>query len=120
MSNKRQFSRIKRHRAFLQKIWGTSERPRLIISKSLRNFSAQVIDDTAGKSLFSLSTANKEIKQKLSQAGNIKAAGEFGRICGQRLKEKGVTKIVFDRAGNLYHGRTKACAEALRKEGLEF
>jgi large subunit ribosomal protein L18 len=111
---------IKRHRAFLQKISGTAERPRLAITRSIRHISAELIDDTAQKSLFSLSTANKEMKQKIPNAGNIKGAQEFGRIFGQRLKEKGITAVIFDRCGNLYHGRIKAFAEALRKEGLKL
>ncbi|MCM8789728.1 MAG: 50S ribosomal protein L18 [Candidatus Omnitrophica bacterium] len=109
---------LKRHRAFLKKISGTAERPRLVISRSIKHISAQAIDDTVQKSLFSLSTTNKEIKQKIANAGNVKGAQEFGRLLAQRLKEKGITALVFDRSGRLYHGRIKAIAESLREEGI--
>ena len=99
---------------------GTAEKPRLIIKRSLKNLCASVIDDTQDKTLFALSTLSKEVKQKLATAGNIKSAETFGQVFSQKAKEKGITKIVFDRAGYLYHGRIKAFAEALRKGGLEF
>jgi len=112
--------RFKRHRAIRLKMQGTAEKPRLIIKRSLKNLSAEVIDDTQNKTLFSLSSLNKELKQKLASAGNIKSAEVFGQVFSQKAKEKGITKIIFDRAGYLYHGRIKAFAEALRKGGLEF
>jgi len=90
------------------------------VHRNLKNLSAQIIDDTKNKSLFSLSTLDKEIKQKFSQAGNVKAAEFFGEVFARRAKEKGISKIVFDRAGYLYHGRVGAFAEALRKGGMEF
>ncbi len=99
---------------------GDAQRPRLIIKRSLRNLAAEVIDDTANKTLFALSTQNKEVKQKVAFAGNVKSAELFGQIFSQKAKEKGILKVVFDRAGYLYHGRIKAFAEALRKGGLEF
>ncbi len=99
---------------------GTSERPRLVIQRSLNNFSATVVDDTKNKAILSFSTVSKQIKQKLPSAGNVKAAAVFGEIFAQKAKEKGVTKIIFDRAGYLYHGRVKAFADALRKGGMEF
>ena len=94
--------------------------PRLIVHRSLNNISAQIVDDTQGKILFSFSTMDKDIKQKLPSAGNIKAAEFFGQALAQKAKEKGISKIIFDRAGYLYHGRIKAFADALRKGGLEF
>jgi large subunit ribosomal protein L18 len=102
------------------KMWGTEVKPRLVIQRSLQNFTAQVIDDSASKTLFSLSTMDKVVKQKFPTAGNIKAAEVFGQVFAQKAKEKGISKIIFDRAGYLYHGRVKAFAEALRKGGLEF
>lgn len=95
-------------------------RPRLVVHRSLKNLFAQVIDDTKNKTLFSLSTLDKEIRQKIPDAGNIKAAQFFGETFSLKAKEKGITRVVFDRAGYLYHGRIKAFAEALRKGGLEF
>lgn len=98
----------------------SSERPRIVINRSLRNISAQVVDDTKNITLFSLSTHDKEIKTKFPSAGNLKAAQFFGEVFARRAKEKGLSKVVFDRAGYLYHGRVKVFAEALRKGGLVF
>ncbi len=99
---------------------GTVEKPRLVIKRSLNNFSAMVIDDTENKVVFSFSTANKEFKQKLKNSGNVKASEIFGELFSAKAKEKGITKIIFDRAGYLYHGRVKTFAESLRKGGMEF
>lgn len=96
------------------------ERPRLIVHRSLKNISAQVVDDTSNKTLFSLSSVNKEIRQKFPSAGNIKSAEFFGEVFARKAKEKGITRVTFDRAGYLYHGRIKVFADALRKNGLEF
>lgn len=101
-------------------MFGTPEKPRLIVHRSLKNISAQVIDDTVGKVLFSLSTKDKAIKQKFSSAGNLKSSELFGELFAQTAKEKGVSKVIFDRAGYLYHGRIKSFAESLRKGGMEF
>ena len=94
--------------------------PRLIVHRSLKNISAQIIDDTSNKTIFSLSTQDNEVKQKFPCAGNVKAAEFFGEVFARKAKEKGIIKIVFDRAGYLYHGRIKTFAESLRKAGLEF
>jgi len=102
------------------KMHGTPERPRLVVHRSLKNLSAQVIDDTKKKTIFSYSTLAKEIKQKFPSGGNIKAAEYLGQLFAQKAKEKGITSIIFDRAGYLYHGRIKVFAESLRKGGLEF
>jgi len=118
--NKKEQSRLKRHRRIKLRMRSTPERPRLVIHRSLKNLSAEIIDDSANKILFSLSTFDKEIKDKFPSAGNIKAAEFFGEVLSRRAKEKGITKIIFDRAGYLYHGRVKAFAETLRKSGLEF
>lgn len=118
--NKREQTRLKRHRRIRLRMQGQTERPRLVVHRSLNNLSLQVIDDTQDKILFSLSTLNKEIKGKLKSRGNIKAAQFFGEACSRLLKEKGITRIIFDRAGYLYHGRIKAFADALRKGGMEF
>lgn len=102
------------------KMRGSLKKPRLILHRSLNNLSATVVDDTQDKVLFSFSTLNKEIKGKMPSFGNIKAAQVFGEMFAQKAKEKGISKIIFDRSGYLYHGRIKAFAEALRKQGLEF
>jgi large subunit ribosomal protein L18 len=101
-------------------MFGTQERPRLIVHRSLKNFSAQIIDDTDSRTIFSLSTQDKEIKDKFASPGNVKASEFFGEVFARKAKEKGVSKIVFDRAGYLYMGRVRAFADALRKGGLEF
>lgn len=120
MRNKKEQARIKRHCRIKLAMFGTSEKPRLVIRRSLKNFSAWIVDDTKNKILFSLSTLDKEIRGKLPLAGNIKAAEFFGQIFAERAKQKGIAKVVFDRAGYLYHGRVKTFAEALRKAGLRF
>ncbi len=99
---------------------GSEERPRLIVHRTLKNLSAQLIDDTKNKTLFSLSTFDKEIKDKFANAGNVKASEFFGEVFARKTKEKGIAKVVFDRAGYLYQGRVRAFAESLRKGGLQF
>ncbi|MCX5706205.1 MAG: 50S ribosomal protein L18 [Candidatus Omnitrophica bacterium] len=118
--NKKETARLKRHRRIRLKMEGTKEKPRLVVKRSINNLSAQIIDDTSNKTLFSLSTASKEFKLKAKNCGNIKAAGLFGEFYAQKAKEKGISKIIFDRAGYLYHGRIKTFADALRKGGMEF
>jgi len=118
--NKKELSRAKRHQRIRMKMQGTKDKPRLVIKRSLNNISAQIIDDADNKVLFAYSTSNKEFKQKQASSGNIKAAQVFGEVFSKLAKEKGISKIVFDRAGYLYHGRVKEFAEHLRKGGLEF
>jgi large subunit ribosomal protein L18 len=120
MENKREQRRIKRHRRIRINVIGTKEKPRLVVHRSLKNLFGQVIDDTVNKTLFSLSTMDKEIKQKFPYGGNVKAAEFFGAVFARRASDKGIKKIIFDRAGYLYHGRVKVFAESLRKGGLEF
>ena len=118
--NKKELSRLKRHRRIKMKMQGTKDKPRLVLKRSLNNLSAQVIDDADNKVLFAYSTANKEFKKKTANSGNLKGAEVFGEVFSKLAKEKGISKIIFDRAGYLYHGRIKAFAEHLRKGGLEF
>ncbi|MDD4899530.1 MAG: 50S ribosomal protein L18 [Candidatus Omnitrophica bacterium] len=120
MKNHKEQLRLKRHKRILMKIFGTAERPRLVIRRSLQNFHAQLIDDTKRKSIISLSTLDKQVKAKAPSGGNNKAAVALGEVLALRLKEKGVTQVIFDRAGYLYHGRVKSFADALRKGGLKF
>ena len=118
--NKKELSRLKRHGRIKLRMHGTKERPRLVIKRSLNNLSAMVVNDAENKVIFSFSTANKEFKQKVENSGNVKAAEIFGQIFREKAKGKGITKIIFDRAGYLYHGRIKTFAESLRKGGMEF
>lgn len=113
--------RQRRHRIIRKKISGSKERPRLNVYRSLNHLYAQVIDDMAGKTLVSLSTNSPDIKDKLKKdAGNVKGAAALGTALAEICKKSGITKVVFDRAGYLYHGRIKALAEAARKGGLAF
>lgn len=120
MQNRKELLRLKRHKRIRLKIRGTSEVPRLVVRRTLKNIYAQLIDDTKNAVLSSLSTHDKAIKGKFTYAGNVKAAESFGVEFAKGAKEKGINRIVFDRAGYLYHGRIKAFAEALRKGGLVF
>jgi large subunit ribosomal protein L18 len=120
MLNKKELSRKKRHHRIRMNLEGTGEMPRLVVHRSLKNMSAQVIDDTVSKTVCAMSTRDTQIKEKFPYAGNIKAAGFFGEEFAKKLKEKGITQVVFDRAGYLYHGRVKAFVEHLRKGGLVF
>lgn len=120
MKSQKEALRLKRHKRIRLELSGTDERPRLVVRRSLKNFCAQVVDDTVNKTLFSLSTQDKEIKAKFPYAGNVKAAQFFGEEFAKRAKAKGLNQIVFDRAGYLYHGRIKAFAEGLRKGGMVF
>lgn len=118
--NKKELSRLKRHRRIRLRMQGTKDKPRLVVKRSLSNLSAIIIDDIENKVIFSFSTASKEFKQSFKNAGNIKAAEMFGQVFSKKAKEKGISKIIFDRAGYLYHGRIKIFAESLRKGGMEF
>ena len=120
MKDIHEIARHKRHRRFTLRIKGSRERPRLVVHRSLKNLSLQCIDDAAGKTLFSLTTLDKEMKAQCVSAGNVLASAAFGELAARRIKEKGITKIILDRAGYLYHGRIKAFAEGLRKGGLDF
>ncbi|MBI4972531.1 MAG: 50S ribosomal protein L18 [Candidatus Omnitrophica bacterium] len=120
MKNKKELSRLKRHKRIKLHIQGQAHKPRLVIRRSLKNIFAQVIDDVNNKILFSFSSANPEVKQSIPGRGNIKSAEAFGERFARELKEKGINEIIFDRAGYLYHGRVKAFAESLRKGGLKF
>ncbi|MDP3791079.1 MAG: 50S ribosomal protein L18 [Candidatus Omnitrophota bacterium] len=113
--------REKRHKRIRRKIVGTKERPRLSVRRSTNHLYAQIVDDTAGKTIVQLSTMSKDMKDKVSKsAGNVKGAALLGAALAEKCKKEGITKVVFDRAGYLYHGRVKALAEAARKGGLSF
>jgi large subunit ribosomal protein L18 len=116
----------RRHRIQLRqrkRIAGTQERPRLSVFRSLAHIYAQVIDDLSGKTLVSASSADAALKGSFAKGvrgGNLKGAEAVGAAVAQRAIEKGIKKVVFDRAGFLYHGRIRAVADAARKAGLEF
>jgi len=113
--------RVKRHKRIRRKIVGTKDRPRLSVRRSTNHLYTQIIDDVAGRTIVHLSTVSKEMKDKTSRnGGNVKGAVFLGTALAEKCKKEGVTKVVFDRAGYLYHGRIKALAEAARKGGLSF
>ena len=103
-----------------RKVQGTPERPRLCVAKSLKHIYAQIIDDTAGHTLVAASTLEKPVAEGLSSTQDAGAAKAIGAAIGQRAVEKGITTVVFDRAGYPYHGRIRALAEAAREAGLQF
>ncbi|MDD6923954.1 MAG: 50S ribosomal protein L18 [Veillonellaceae bacterium] len=109
--------RQKRHLRVRNHVVGTPERPRLNVYRSLANIYAQVIDDKNGVTLVSASTQDKDFKD---YGGNIEAAKAVGTTVAKRAIEKGITEVVFDRGGYLYHGRVAALAEAAREAGLKF
>ncbi len=121
MSSKDKVARRKRrHKHILKRCFGTGEKPRVIVYRSLKHFYVQAVDDEAGIVITGASTFSPSICSEVSYGGNKPAAGKVGELMAQRLKEKGISKIVFDRAGYKYHGRVKECAEAMRKGGMEF
>jgi large subunit ribosomal protein L18 len=107
------------HSRVRAKVSGTAERPRLNVFRSLNHIYAQIIDDASATTLASASTVVKKGEEKKA-GGNIEAAALVGKLIAERAKEKGVTRVVFDRGGYLYHGRIKALADAAREAGLEF
>ena len=110
-------ARLKRHKRVRSKISGTAECPRLNVFRSTNNIYAQLIDDVKGVTLCSASTLDKEIDV---YGGNKDAARKVGQLIAKRAADKGITEVVFDRGGFLYHGRVKELAEAARENGLKF
>ncbi len=114
--------RKQRHTRVRRKVSGTPERPRLAVNRSLRHITAQVIDDSSGRTLAAASTSDGELRAVLAgrSGGNVSAAEAVGRLVANRAKAAGVSRVVFDRGGFKYHGRVAALADAARGEGLEF
>ena len=111
-------ARARRHFRVRKKVSGTALRPRLVVSRSTRHVFAQIVDDSTGKTLASASTMESELR---TLAGNKTAKSRrVGELVAERAKGVGVSSVVFDRAGNRYHGRLAALAEAARENGLEF
>ncbi|MBI4974510.1 MAG: 50S ribosomal protein L18 [Candidatus Omnitrophica bacterium] len=113
--------RERRRKIIRKKIHGSTDTPRLNVYRSLKHIHAQLIDDSKGETVLSLSTNSPDLKERVkNDGGNIKGAGLVGEALADLCKKKGIKKVVFDRAGYHYHGRVKALAEAARKGGLEF
>jgi len=114
--------RLRRHARVRIKVTGTPECPRLAVHRSNRHISAQLIDDTTGRTLAAASSVEADLRASSGEAGggNVSGAEAVGRLLGSRAKAAGITKAVFDRGGFVYHGRVAALADAARAEGLEF
>ncbi|AMA08794.1 MULTISPECIES: 50S ribosomal protein L18 [unclassified Picosynechococcus] len=110
----------RRHFRIRRRVEGTGDRPRLAVFRSHKHIYAQVIDDEKQHTLAAASTLDKDLKGELASGGNISASTAVGNLIAKRALEKGITKVVFDRGGNLYHGRVKALADAAREAGLDF
>ncbi|WP_019849307.1 50S ribosomal protein L18 [Desulfitobacterium sp. PCE1] len=112
--------RLKKHKRVRKSVFGTTERPRLAVFRSLNHIYAQVINDDLGVTLAAASSLDPEFKASELAGGNVEGAQKVGELIAKRALEKGVSKVVFDRGGNIYHGRIAAVAEAAREAGLEF
>jgi len=113
-------ARGRRRARVRDRVRGTAERPRLSVFRSDRHIYVQIIADSAGQTLLSVSTLSPELRSELKKTADVKAAKQVGLLAARRCKEKGITRIVFDRNGFLYHGRVRAVAEGAREGGLEF
>ncbi len=110
----------RRQKRVRRKVAGQTDRPRLAVSRSLRNVYAQIIDDVSGRTLCAVSTDSKELRAQLKYGGNATAAKEVGKLLGEKARALGITQVCFDRRGRRYHGRVKALADAAREAGLKF
>lgn len=116
-AKKHRESRLRRHRRVRKKVIGTAERPRLAVYRSNKNISAQLIDDRAGRTLAAATSDSSDFD---AAGGNVDAAKKVGSLIAERAQAAGISTVVFDRGGNLYHGRIAALADAAREGGLEF
>jgi large subunit ribosomal protein L18 len=116
----RKESKQRRHRRIRGKVTGSEERPRLAVFRSNEHIYAQVIDDTKHHTIVAASSVEPDLKSNLASGSNREASAQVGKLIAARSLEKGITQVVFDRGGNLYHGRIKALAEAAREAGLDF
>jgi large subunit ribosomal protein L18 len=113
-------ARDRRKRRIRKKIFGTKDKPRLCIYKSLKEMYAQLIDDSEGRVITGISTLTKELKTEVKYGGNVNAAKKVGEYIGKKASGLGITHVVFDRNGFKYHGRVKALADGAREAGLIF
>jgi large subunit ribosomal protein L18 len=118
--SKKKEAHLKRKRRVRKKILGTDDRPRLTVFRSARHVYAQVIADTTGHTLASASTLDKETRRHVPFESKVEAAKFVGKLVARRAMEKGVSRVVFDRNGFLYHGRVRALSTGAREQGLEF
>lgn len=116
----RSAARTKRHYRLRNKISGTAEQPRLAVFRSNMHIYAQIIDDTVGNTLCAASTMEADIKAKVAKTNDVEAAKAVGEAVAKKALEKGITTVVFDRGGFVYHGKIQALADAAREAGLQF
>ncbi len=119
-ANSRRQATISRHKRIRKGLSGSADRPRLSIYRSNNHIVAQVIDDVAQHTIVAASTLESDIRESSSSTANSEASAKVGALIAERAIAKGITRVVFDRGGNLYHGRVQALAEAAREAGLEF
>jgi large subunit ribosomal protein L18 len=119
-NKERQGRRLRRHRRVRKKINGTGERPRLVVHRSLKQLEAQLVDDVRGITLIGISTLSAPVLEESSSLSKSERGRLAGKLLAERAREQGITKVVFDRGGYLYHGRVKAFADGAREGGLEF
>ncbi|MGD2108388.1 MAG: 50S ribosomal protein L18 [Phycisphaerae bacterium] len=112
--------RVRRKRGIRKRVFGTAERPRLSVFRSLKHIYAQIIDDDRGVTLCEASTRDKGLRDEIKHGGNIEAAKQVGGSLAQRAKSKQIEAVCFDRNGYRFHGRVKALADAAREAGLKF
>ena len=116
----REVSRLKRKKRIRKTLSGSPQRPRLTVFRSDKHIYAQIIDDTVGSTLVTASTLSPEYKELDPTKGKVNAAKRVGELVAHKAIDKGITKVVFDRNGYIYHGRVQALADAARKAGLNF
>jgi large subunit ribosomal protein L18 len=116
----KQVGRARRHYRVRKKVSGSTARPRLAVFRSNKHITAQVIDDTTGRTIAAASSVEKALRSSLANTGNKAASNMVGRLVAERAQAVGVTKVVFDRGGFLYHGRVAEVADAARQAGLEL
>lgn len=119
-SELRRVAREARKTRIRRKVSGTTERPRMVVYRSLQNIDVQVVDDTKGMTLAAASSNSPELRVELKELSKKDAAKKVGALIAERCKAKGISKVVFDRNGFLYHGRVAALADGAREAGLEF
>ncbi len=112
--------REKKHRRLRNNITGTTERPRLCVFRSNNHMYAQIVDDLQQKTLVSASTTQKDVKAELEKTNDKAAASYLGTVIGKKALDAGITEVVFDRGGYIYHGKVAALADAAREAGLKF
>jgi len=121
---KKRLARLKRKKRIRRKVWGTSEKPRLVVFRSAKHVYVQLIDDTSGKTLTGVSTLTKDIRDTLAdirkKEGKVGVSKLVGKAIAERAKKLNIESVVFDRNGFNYHGRVKAVADGAREGGLKF